>query len=146
VINDQSVKVYPILITALTNAATGTFGTFDCSGHQYARIDLTLSATNAVSNVPTTAKIQECDTTVSTSFADVSGGSMTSAFTNGLTTTTLTDVLTWCVDLRPRKRYLRVLCAVLTSQTVAGIVTLSRSGQAEISTAAANNVSAMLVL
>ena len=145
-ISAQAVKIYPILITALTNAATGTLGQFDCFGHNYARIDLCLSATNSVTNVPTVAKIQSADVTNTSSFADITGGSMTSAFTNGLTTTTLTDVLSWNVDLRAQKRYLRVLISPLTSQTVAGIVTLSRSSQAEIPTAASCNASALLVL
>ena len=112
-------------IGALTNGATGTSANIDTLGFDFCTIDVAATTQSASTQAgsPTTLKIQECDTTVVTSFADVvgfRGGSATATnvdFVIGIGKTTGVNAYKFNVDCRGRKRYLNVVVAPTTTQT-----------------------------
>ena len=112
-------------IGALTNAQTGTSANIDTLGVDYVTIDISATTQSASTQAgsPTTLKIQECDTTVVTSFADVvgfRGGSAAETnvdFVIGIGKTSGVNAYKFNVDCRGRKRYLHVVVAPTTTQT-----------------------------
>jgi len=112
-------------IGSLTNGATGTSANIDTLGVDYVTIDIAATTQSASTQAgsPTTLKIQECDTTVVTSFADVvgfRGGSATATnvdFVVGIGKTTGVNAYKFNVDCRSRKRYLNVVVTPTTTQT-----------------------------
>lgn len=110
---------------AITNAGTLTTGLIDTLGADYVSIDVVTTTSNNATNIPTVLKLQECDTTVATSFVDIvpaTGGTAVDA-THGFvippaaTATATTGYVRIDVDCRARKRYLRLLISPVTTQT-----------------------------
>jgi hypothetical protein len=96
------------------------------------------ATSNVVSNVPTVFKLQECDTTVTSSFVDVVpfvGGTATSATvgflipTTMLTATSLQPYAVLNVDLKGRKRYLSLVISPATTQIFTAIAAFGRPAQ-----------------
>src|SRR6266704_4209391 len=112
-------------IGAVTNAATGTSANIDTLGVDYVSIDISATTQSASTQAgsPSVLKIQESDTTVVTSFADVvgfRGGSATATnvdFVVGIGRTTGVNAYKFNVDCRARKRYLNVVLTPTTTQT-----------------------------
>jgi hypothetical protein len=112
-------------IGALTNGATGTSANIDTLGLDYVTIDIAATTQSASTQAgsPSTLKIQECDTTVVTSFADVvgfRGGSATATnvdFVVGIGKTSGVNAYKFNVDCRNRKRYLNIVVTPTTTQT-----------------------------
>lgn len=112
-------------IGALTNGATGTSANIDTLGVDFVTIDVAATTQSASTQAgsPTTLKLQESDTTVVTSFADVvgfRGGSATATnvdFVIGVGRTAGINAYKFNVDARARKRYLNVVVAPTTTQT-----------------------------
>lgn len=110
---------------ALTNGAAGTSGNVDTLGLDFVSIDVdaTTQSASTQAGSPTTLKIQECDTTVVTSFVDVvgfRGGSATATnvdFVVGIGKTSGANSYKFNVDCRARKRYLNVVVTPTTTQT-----------------------------
>ena len=114
-----------------TAAGTATSANIDTLGVDYVTIDISASTQSASTQAgsPSVLKIQESDTTVVTSFADVTG------FRGGSATATNVDFVVgigktaggtgpgggncykFNVDCRSRKRYLNVVVSPTTSQT-----------------------------
>jgi hypothetical protein len=114
-------------IGAVTNAGTGTSANIDTLGVDFVTIDISATTQSASTQAgsPSVLKIQESDTTVVTSFADVvgfRGGS--AAATNvdyvlGVGKTSGVNAYKFNVDCRSRKRYLNVVVSPTTTQTFA---------------------------
>ena len=134
---------------ALTNGATGTSGVIDTLGLDFVTIDVqaTTQSASTQAGSPTTLKIQECDTTVVTSFVDVvgfRGGSAAATnvdFVVGIGVTTGANAYKFNVDTRPRKRYLHVNVAPTTTQTFFVTANGFRNEQSPSTAAKANVLS-----
>ena len=118
----------------------------------YLSLPIWSTTSDVVSNCPTVLKLQEADVTNTSSFTDIVafvGGTQTSAtvgyvIPNWPTATTQQVQVAFEVDLKARKRYIRLLVSPATSQTYKAIAILSRSGIAS-ATAAYKNVSGIVV-
>lgn len=133
--------VVAINAAAPTNGETVT-GQIDTLGYDFATIDIIATTANVVSNKPATVKLQELDTTVVSSFADISGAKGGTDFTipnaNTAATAVVQNIYSFNVDLRGRKRYIQVAYSPLTTQTVTAVAKLHRGEQAPITAVAAN--------
>ncbi len=121
-----------------TNGATLTSDVIDTMGYDYCEIVVHGTTSDNATNNPATLKVTECDTTVATDFANVSGFVGDTDFTipNSPTATTTAPFAIFGVDTRKRKRYLKVLVSPLTTQTfsVIAIQGMGRSAQAPVGT------------
>lgn len=112
-------------IGALTNGAAGTSANIDTLGLDFVTIDVAATTQSASTQAgsPSVLKIQESDTTVVTSFADVVGFRGASAtatnvdFVVGIGKTSGINAYKFNVDCRGRKRYLNVVVQPTTTQT-----------------------------
>ncbi|MCS3690941.1 hypothetical protein [Bradyrhizobium elkanii] len=108
-----------------TNAGTFTSANIDTLGADYVSIDISATTQSASTQAgsPSVLKIQESDTTVVTSFADVVGFRGASAtatnvdFVVGIGKTSGVNAYKFNVDCRGRKRYLNVVISPTTTQT-----------------------------
>lgn len=108
-----------------TNAGTFTSANIDTLGVDYISIDISATTQSASTQAgsPSVLKIQESDTTVVTSFADIvgfRGGSATATnvdFVVAIGKTTGVNAYKLNVDARARKRYLNVVASPTTTQT-----------------------------
>ena len=107
-----------------TNAATAS-GVIDRLGYDRMELDVSASSSNDTTNNPTVLKLSESDDL--TTYADVSGAvgdtdfDIPAAFTN-----TASDFkVKFNVDLRPRKRYLKISVSPLTTQIISAAANLS---------------------
>lgn len=127
---------------AATNAATLTSDNIDTLGADFVKIIVHATTSNNATNNPSVLKVQECDTTVDTSFADVTAlvGDGTGGFTipNCPTATTTAPLAILNVDTRARKRYLRVKISPITTQTFSVIALSGRNEQSPVGTTAEN--------
>lgn len=135
--------------SSATNGATITSLNIDTAaqaGHDSLVIDLISTTADVVSNSPSVLKLQESDDTVASNFADITafvggtavGTSVGFVIPNGDTATTNAVYATFEVDLKPRKRYLRLVGSPRTTQTWAAIASLGRSRQVPVSVTARN--------
>ena len=119
-----------IVVNPTSSGATITSQIINASGYESMTLDVMASTADVVSDGPSVLKLQECDTTVSSSFADVAAfvGGGASGFTlpAGVTATTTLVYFSFNVDLRQRKKYLRMLISPQTTQTYAAIANLGR--------------------
>jgi hypothetical protein len=124
-----SPKSVPIFSASFTNAATAS-GNVDTVGFDYAVIDMIESASNAVTNNCSVLKISESDDTVVTNFADVSGLVGDTDFTIPASVTTgIQTVVQLRLDLRGRKRFLKLSASPLTTQVLTGTAHLFRADE-----------------
>ena len=123
-----------------TTISTGTITSdvIDTMGYDYTEILVVGTTADAASNKPTVLKITECDTTVATDFANVSGfvGGTDFTIPSAPTATTTAPYAIFGVDTRKRKRYMKVLITGQTTQTwsVIAIQGAGRSAQAPVGT------------
>lgn len=131
-----------------TNGATAT-GVIDTLGYDWATIDIIAATQDVVSNVPTVLKLQECDTTVATSFADVVGFRGGTAVTtsvdfvinatgNTAATAVLQNNYKFNVDCRTRKRYLQAVVSPATTQVITILANLGRGEQSPVTAGKTN--------
>jgi len=133
-------QVIAISPQSVTNAATAT-GNIDTQGFDgYATIDIAMATSNNVTNNPSVLKLAECDTTVVTSFADITAfvGDGTGGFTIPNAVTSGVWGAKFNVDLRGRKRYLRVSISPLTTQILSVVANLFKGDEAPVGTTLAN--------
>lgn len=112
-------------VGSATNAGTFTSSNIDLLGVDYCEIDIAATTQSASTQAgsPSVLKIQESDTTVVTSFADVvnfRGGSATATnvdFVVAIGKTSGANLYKLRVDARARKRYLNVVISPATTQT-----------------------------
>ena len=109
-------------------------------------IGATTQSASTQAGSPSVLKIQESDTTVVTSFADVvgfRGGSATATnvdFVVGIGKTTGINAYKFNVDCRPRKRYLNVVISPTTTQTFATNANGFRAEQSPVTAAKAGTL------
>lgn len=130
--NQNAKKVLPIFQSSTTNGGTAS-GNIDTLGYDYVTIDVLLPTADAVSNKPSVLKLSESDDTVVTNFANVSGFVGGSDFTIPNAITAATSIsqpfATFNVDLKGRKRYLKLSVSPQTTQVVNAVATLTRAEQ-----------------
>jgi hypothetical protein len=126
-------SVIVISPTSTTNAATTT-GSFDCKGYDYAVIDVMATTTNNATNNFSVLTLSEGDTT--SSYAAVSTGD--TDWTIATQSTSVDAVVAqFRLDLRARKRYLKLTASPLTTQTIWAHAQLHRGDAMPVAAAAA---------
>ena len=106
-----------------TNAATAT-GSIDTKGFDFATIDVLATTSNDTTNNFSVLKLEEGDTT--SSYSAVSTGD--TDFTIPAADTSNPQVVAqFRVDLRARKRYLKLSASPVTTQTITAVAHLSRA-------------------
>lgn len=108
-----------------TNAGTFTSANIDTLGYDFVTIDVSATTQSASTQAgsPSVLKIQESDTTVASTFADVVGFRGASAtatnvdFVVGVGKTSGVNAYKFNVDARNRKRYLNLVISPTTTQT-----------------------------
>jgi hypothetical protein len=136
-IHAQNTKTVSLITPqSVATNATAT-ATANCAGYDYAEVVLHL-ATQTAANVDTTMNVQESDGTTYATHADLS---MTTAAPN----TSDAQVYKWYLDLRKRKKNLKITYTPVGAARVAAAhVVLSKAEQAPI-TAAGRGVSGQVV-
>lgn len=130
-----SKTVVAISQASTTNAATAS-GNIDRLGYDFAEIDIIMATSNDVTNNPTVLKLSESDDTVVTNFANVSGFVGDTDFTiPNAVTNNGPQVVRFNVDLRGRKRYLKVSVSPVTTQLITAVAHLHRGKEAPVSAA-----------
>ena len=113
------------LVTASSNSTLTA--NFDTLGHARAVLDVWYGAAAAV-GIPAVLKLSESDDTVVTNFADitqfVAGGTGGFTATNVHTTTTTPNAYRFDVDLKGRKRYLKLTLTPSTAQGATAVNTV----------------------
>ena len=128
------------LATSITNAATFTSSPIDLLGVDWATIDVfaTTQSASTQAGSPSVLKLQESDTTVASTFADVvgfRGGSAAATnvdFVVGIGVTSGVNSYKFNVDCRNRKRYLSVVASPTTTQSFSVAANLGRAEQAPV--------------
>ena len=104
--------------TSTTNGATTT-GNIDTLGYSYAVIDVMSTTADAATNNFSVLALSESDDTVATNFSNVSSFVGDSSFVIPSADTSDDQIVAqWRVDLRDRKRYLKVSASPVTTQTI----------------------------
>jgi hypothetical protein len=132
-----------------TNAGTATVSNIDTLGYDFVVIDVAAStqAASTQAGSPSVLKIQESDTTVVTSYADVvgfRGGSAAATnvdFVVGIGKTAGSNAYKFNIDARARKRYLQVVVSPTTTQTFAVSATGFRGEQSPVTASKAGVLS-----
>lgn len=127
--------------TSLTNGATGT-ANLDTMGFDAVSIDLISTTSDNTTNNPSVLKFSESDDTVVTNFADITalvgdgtGGYVIPAWH---TNTATAKTVTYNIDLRTRKRYLKLTISPLTTQSFTAIAKFYKGELAPVNTTDAN--------
>lgn len=122
---------------SVTNGATAS-GYVDCRGFKFATISLDASAANVVSNNCSVLKITEGDTTAaSTAITELTGDGV-GGFTIAAAKTSASVVAVFNLDLRPRKRYLKLTVTPITTQIVAAHIALHKGESLPVAIGTAN--------
>ncbi len=141
----QSKVAVMLQTTSVTNAGTGTSLNLDCLGADFVTIDLLQTTSDNTTNNPSVLKLQHSDTTDASNFSDISGFVGDTDFTIptvGTNTSTISSYK-FNVDMRHRKRYLRLLVSPVTTQSFTAIANLHRNERSPVS---ASDVGASLVV
>jgi hypothetical protein len=121
---------------AMTNSATVT-ANLDCQGAAYATVRVALASEINTNAVGPTLSLLESDDTVVTNFATVTADRTAEDITGA-------KEVTYGVDMRGRKRYLRLSVSTETTTndnvTVAAVATLSRQTERPAGTTDAGDV------
>ena len=129
----DSIVIAPV---AKTNSATAT-GNLDCLGAAYATIRIALASEINTNAVGPTLSLLESDDTVVTNFATITADRTAEAIVTA-------KEVTYGVDMRGRKRYLRLSVTTATATnddvTLSAIGTLSRQDVNPAGTTSAGDV------
>jgi sugar (pentulose or hexulose) kinase len=138
------IAITPISKTA---AATATGEFIDTKGFDYAQISVFAGTADVVSNTLSVLKIEEGDTTSSfATFAGAVSGTDYTIATNAYTSTSAgQNVWSFGVDLKVRKRYLRVSASPQATMVIGGAAVLSRAEKMPVSAADAGVLNAIYV-
>ena len=141
-----SKSVIAIIPISKTNGATATGEMIDTKGFDYAEISIIASTADVVSNTLSVLKIEEGDTTSSVAtFAGAVSGTDYTIATNAYTSTSNQNVWRFGVDLRGRKRYLRVSASPQTTMVIGGVAHLHRAEKMPATAAEAGALNAVYV-
>lgn len=114
-----------------TNGATAT-GTVDCKGFDFVTLDLVAATADTASNKPSVLTLTEGDTT--SAFATFSGCVSGTDYTIPSASTSAAQVYKFNLDLRGRKRYLKLTVSPRTTQIVCALANLHKGDKAPINT------------
>jgi hypothetical protein len=131
-----SLKTDVVITPASTTNAATAVGNVDTLGFDWVTIDCFMTTSNAVTNNPSVLKLAESDDTVVTNFSDISGFEGDSDWTIPAAVTSGDWAVKFNVDLRGRKRYLRLSVSPVTTQIIAAIANLGVGDEAPGDTAA----------
>lgn len=136
----QSKVVVFLQTTQETNGGTITSQNLDTIGFDFVSIDVVQTTSNNVTNNPSTLKLQQSDTTDASNYSDISGFVGDTDFTipNVGTNTATVSSYKFNVDLRHRKRYLRLLVTPITTQSFTAVANLFRGDRIPTSAADVN--------
>lgn len=137
-------SVLGLATASTTNGATAT-ALFDTLGFNTCTINVNMTTADSTTNKLTTLKISESDDTVVTNFVDITafvGGTNTGNFTLPApsTTTNQPNLYKFNIDLRGRKRYLKVTATPPTTQSITVWADLHKPQQSPVTAAAAGAV------
>ncbi len=139
----EQCKTLNIATCTATNAGTAT-ATLDTIGFDFLTLNVTSTTSVNTTNNPSVFKLAECDTSNGT-FADVSGtvGDTDWTIPAEVTATTTPTIVKFNIDLRHRKRFLKLSVSPLTTQTFKLTGELMR-GETSPNSAANANVAALV--
>lgn len=125
--NPSTKQVIVVSQTSVTNAGTAA-GNIDTIGYDYVSIDVITSTSNDTTNNPSVLKVAEDDGTVTSNFTDITEfvGDDSDGWTIPASVTSGNWGVKFNIDLRARKRYLRVSVSPLTTQVITVIANLSK--------------------
>ena len=121
----SDVAITPV---STTNAATAS-GNVDTLGFDWMTLDVFMTTSNNVTNNPSVLKLTESDDTVVTNFAAIAaltGDGAGRRFTIPNAVTAGDWAVKFNVDLRGRKRYLKLSVSPVTTQIIAAVANLGR--------------------
>jgi hypothetical protein len=140
--NDQLTEARVVQPPASVASTATTTMTFDTIGFDYAVVDVLLGTHTTTDPTLTVLKFTESDDTVLTNFAAITpltGGTVgnTSGFfvIPAATVNGLGGAIQFQIDLRKRKRYLKMNCTPGTTQVLGAVVSLGRPEQAKLTAA-----------
>jgi hypothetical protein len=124
-----------IVISPISKTAAHTAtGSFDTKGFDFVVIDVCSTTSDAATNNFSVLTLSEGDTTAS--YAAISTGD--TDFTVASTATAADPIVAqWRVDMRGRKRYLKVTASPLTTQTIWAHATMFRADDEPVTAAKA---------
>lgn len=130
----QTEKHVVLLSTAAVVATDATAtGRVDCLGFNYLAVDVLVNSTTGGTSPPTVLKFTEGDTTTAdTAIAELTGGTATSASVGfvipATTTAAPAGIVRFNIDLKKRKRYLKISTTPLIAggQLIVATAHLSR--------------------
>lgn len=115
--------------SGVTNGESAT-GNIDTKGYDWMTLDVMMTTSNDATNNPSVLKLSESDDTVVTNFADISGAVGDTDFTIPAADTSNDDIYKFNVDLRGRKRYIKLSVTPTTTQGVHAIANLGLGDEA----------------
>ena len=140
-IHAQTEKHVVLLSTAAAIATDATAtGRVDCLGFNYLAVDVLVNSTTGGTSPPTVLKFTEGDTTTAdTAITELTGGTATGNFTIPSTTTASpAGIVRFNIDLKKRKRYLKISVTPLIAggQLIVATGHLSRGNMPDTATEA----------
>jgi len=131
----QSKAVNFLQTTSVTNAGTATSLNLDCAGFDFVTIDVIQTTSNNTTNNPSVFKLQHSDTTDASNFSDISGlvGDTDWTIPTVGTDTNTIGTVKMNVDMRHKKRYVRLLISPVTTQSFTALANLHRGERIPVS-------------
>lgn len=122
--------VHMLAPTSTTNAATST-GSVDTLGYDYLSIDVIQATSNNTTNNLSVCKLSESDTTDATNYSDITKfvGDGVGGFTVPVADTSNHQLYKFNLDLRGRKRYIKITMSPVTTQILQAVANLGRAEQ-----------------
>lgn len=133
----QAKQVIMVTPASFTNGATAT-GTVDVSGYKFAMIDVIAATSDTPSDKPSVLKLQHGDTTDATNLSDLSGFVGGTDFTIANADSSVPNGHKLMVDLRGKKKILKILISPRTTQIMGVVANLFRGDVAPNTASRAN--------
>lgn len=129
----------PVLVlndTGVTNGETAT-ANIDTKGYEWLSLSVFMSTSNDTTNNPSTLKLSESDDTEATNFSDITKfkGDDSDGFTIPAAVTSGNWITQFNVDLRGRKRYLKLTVTPVTTQQVTALANMGLADEAPVDAA-----------
>lgn len=127
----KSKTVVSLMGTGVTNGATVT-ASIDTLGYKRARVRVIMGTSNTASNNPSVLKVGESDD--ATTYTDITElvGDGVGGFTVPNASTADANVVEFDIDLRGRKRYLKVTLSPTTTQESVMVADLAAGDKAPV--------------
>jgi hypothetical protein len=122
--------VLALATTSVTNAGTAT-GSIDVMGYDRLSLDVLQTTSDDTTNNLSVCKLSESDTTDATNYSDITAfvGDGTGGFTIPAANTSVSQLYKFNLDLRGRKRYIKLTASPVTTQSITAIGNLTRGEQ-----------------